>query len=1812
MDKKRSRLGTRLQAWALTLAMTLSLLSGLSLGTPPLTAMAANDGDVATSGGLKILMLDSSVPNADSNVRAETVNSDPLMNELGLWSDTVKWNDLVTKGQGLARMERRNLQLFDVTDMPGASNMDPNKYFQYSELVKTGSGAVNKGRLQYEVGPLNSAKPEEGSALIIDGKENGFKENHIYVITENPTESNLYSNDYGYLPNVENGSNGEKAWQLIFKWADGANLEIGLDAHGQWSHLGTSSTNNDLFLMGNNQQPLHNEVMRGGFKFHVQDVDLMTDGKTQGTDDVSNSYFAIFNVSDLAMAPNTFDGVTNGTGCTYPTGNPKNERQARSGKSKVDETAGFGYVTVYRNANVPGGLNDPGKKMFFPAYSVDEVMSAWRAYLTDCANTKREATVGAAGKVEAMYISGLYGVDKTVGNNNYKIAGTNQAEKDYGLFVMGKNNDGLNIVPCMVVKAKNGIVDTGAYALPVGNYLVLQVKAGEGYYIDENFAPIVSIGPWYSLGSGTAYPSIPGYITNTGTALDVRNMGLESAGNHAVAYVPAQSKTSVDISGTTGFYMTASGISRSGKAMTYGSDDTYVSEHKYHINPDGQENKDKGANKNSEAVGSRREPLAGSSRFNAYDAIVRGGVQFYLADSDDVLSDAAQAANPYIAIPQGDGDLAGAKFRLYNKPSQKLLDAWTFENTKANTSATQAVGLGDDKVIMSFDSDSYKEYTAEYDSKLKQYVLRIPVDDLPFGVFRLTQVMTGKGYGGETEADKYVAEEHVELTVRYIGVWQENHVTSTYACGVSNEDGSSIDSATQLADTLKKYRIPADTGSLYLPQKLVTGGMVISARSTTGDDTASIRVQVYNISEYYTYVDKDGSGDKRYETKKKEYNSSIKGSKITTVDGVKNVLSGWDASCVADFTSTVGDLSRDVEAAGIRLPYGTYLLAVTDLGSGLTVLGDPLTTGKIDKEDKDIKWEVIVGDKSEIPEVSTILADTLYDIDSIAVDKDRSMTDYVSLGNLKAGESYVVYGMLVDQSDGSMLEGSSVAYATASGYVSADTTPVTPDATARQYYEAGRAFSEAATRVGQGGAAYAQWLMNVQSYAQGRQIPGFLDKVMSALRAYREDMDDSTAYNGIMSILGRYGMGEAGSSVLDGTALVKLEYPHVPTDKLEGTTVVGYVYVCKGAKPEANALAATSPSELTGAISPYMVGMYANLNDEAETGYIPSLDIEAKASYTAGKFLDPTETVTGTVTYGNVEPGNSYRIDAILKDMAGKDIPDADGKPLVVTVDFVAKDSKGYENMTFDGLDVDAYNGQRLTVYATLYRTITQGGVTTPYRLVAKGDGDSMGWTATDPDPGKNQVDVRAPLVTTVLTDKNGNKDVNFDIKVSLTDRVTYRDLIPGEKYKSVLTLVGKDGKELFDDEGKKLTASIEFTASAAEQTVDVPIEFMGTKLQGSEIVAFNDLYHMSTLESLVAFEHNLEAASQTITAGGEDYKIHFTTSVTDDITNTQYTRAVADATLTDSVHIRNLEPNTKYVLVTELARASNGNLVNQFQPINTSVTSDEDGTIKTDIPFKANLGVFGGQTLVVFQTLYDEKETKVIAEHRDRTDMNQRFYVSDIDTVLTGENGRSKKISPDLVEHKTVRNVTGENGELKTQTIKTYNWETTLADQVYYSNLIPGNTYMVTSTIMTQDGRTTVGTSNQTFTPRSESGVFTVYLDLDVTDFMGKKLVAYETITDTYTNTVIMSHEDLSDEDQTVEITSVEEEQDDEDVPDADAPNLDDPNNPNNPNNQGGNPGKDIQTGVAERYGLYFAIAAILALLAAVGGVFYWKRRRG
>lgn len=217
MDKKRSRLGTRLQAWALTLAMTLSLLSGLSLGTPPLTAMAANDGDVATSGGLKILMLDSSVPNADSNVRAEAVNSDPLMNELGLWSDTVKWNDLVTKGQGLARMERRNLQLFDVTDMPGASNMDPNKYFQYSELVKTGSGAVNEGRLQYEVGPLNSAKPEEGSALIIDGKENGFKENHIYVITENPTESNLYSNDYGYLPNVENGSNGEKAWQLIFK-----------------------------------------------------------------------------------------------------------------------------------------------------------------------------------------------------------------------------------------------------------------------------------------------------------------------------------------------------------------------------------------------------------------------------------------------------------------------------------------------------------------------------------------------------------------------------------------------------------------------------------------------------------------------------------------------------------------------------------------------------------------------------------------------------------------------------------------------------------------------------------------------------------------------------------------------------------------------------------------------------------------------------------------------------------------------------------------------------------------------------------------------------------------------------------------------------------------------------------------------------------------------------------------------------------------------------------------------------------------------------------------------------------------------------------------------------------------------------------------------------------------------------------------------------------------------------------------------------------------------------------------------------------
>ena len=98
---------------------------------------------------------------------------------------------------------------------------------------------------------------------------------------------------------------------------------------------------------------------------------------------------------------------------------------------------------------------------------------------------------------------------------------------------------------------------------------------------------------------------------------------------------------------------------------------------------------------------------------------------------------------------------------------------------------------------------------------------------------------------------------------------------------------------------------------------------------------------------------------------------------------------------------------------------------------------------------------------------------------------------------------------------------------------------------------------------------------------------------------------------------------------------------------------------------------------------------------------------------------------------------------------------------------------------------------------------------------------------------------------------------------------------------------------------------------------------------------------------------------------------------------------------------------------------------------------------------------------------------------------------------------------------------------------------KTTVLDEVFYTNLIPGKEYTVSGKLMVKetgeplliDGKEV--TTEKTFVAEEADGSIILEFTFDSSALAGKKIVAFEDIT--YEGISIGSHEDLTDEDQTI-----------------------------------------------------------------------------
>lgn len=255
---------------------------------------------------------------------------------------------------------------------------------------------------------------------------------------------------------------------------------------------------------------------------------------------------------------------------------------------------------------------------------------------------------------------------------------------------------------------------------------------------------------------------------------------------------------------------------------------------------------------------------------------------------------------------------------------------------------------------------------------------------------------------------------------------------------------------------------------------------------------------------------------------------------------------------------------------------------------------------------------------------------------------------------------------------------------------------------------------------------------------------------------------------------------------------------------------------------------------------------HADIEDTEQTvTFSETPEIKTTATVNGEKKAEPKGEVTikDTVSYTGLTPGKTYKMSGILMDKATGQPLTVDGKQVMAEKEFAPENASGIEEIIFT-FDASTLAGKAVVVFETLTH-----------------DGKEVAVHADINDEGQT-VEFEGPEIRTKAT-VGGEKEVDPLEKITLTDTVTYRNLIPGKTYQVKGVLMDKGTGEKLLVNGKEVTAESIFIPEKATGTVEMPFTFPASALAGKTIVVFESLYHEA---KEVAVHSDLEDEDQTIT----------------------------------------------------------------------------------------------------------------------------------------------------------------------------------------------------------------------------------------------------------------------------------------------------------------------------------------------------------
>lgn len=261
-------------------------------------------------------------------------------------------------------------------------------------------------------------------------------------------------------------------------------------------------------------------------------------------------------------------------------------------------------------------------------------------------------------------------------------------------------------------------------------------------------------------------------------------------------------------------------------------------------------------------------------------------------------------------------------------------------------------------------------------------------------------------------------------------------------------------------------------------------------------------------------------------------------------------------------------------------------------------------------------------------------------------------------------------------------------------------------------------------------------------------------------------------------------------------------------------------------------------------------GTHMDLNDEAQTVYVPSIstnliDEDSQTNYT---YIRDNVKAHDLVTYEGLIAGKTYKLTGTLVEKStGKTFVDANGKTATITQTFTPDSDSGSVDMVFD------INSSNLKTSALVaFETLSCNGE----QVTIENDLDN------------EQQTLHFPILSTTAKGKvSGKNYVDIGRDMSIIDTIKYEGVQYGMTHTIKSYLVDKTtGKIVQDDNGNDIVKTTEWEPEATQGSIDVEIPVTGKKLAGRALVVFEEIY---LGDAMIACHKDINDANQTIKVKG-------------------------------------------------------------------------------------------------------------------------------------------------------------------------------------------------------------------------------------------------------------------------------------------------------------------------------------------------------